>query len=176
MNHKPGRKSRVTQDTNLGAVSFKGCGLAHDRCGQAGSARGSGPPSRASRTLEYRCRWFPGQHPGDNGTIVVQKMQGQNEASLAVCFLAIAPTPPAVNLSAKWCQERGLAVLSQVMCSQPRGREQIRTAAPSQVPTLDAQQRQGHLTDHNHTREAPLQESNPQTRSVDSFLFSNVFP
>lgn len=38
--------------THLGAVSFKGCGLAHDRCGQAGRARGSGPPRRASRTLE----------------------------------------------------------------------------------------------------------------------------
>lgn len=38
--------------THLGAVSFKGCGLAHDKCGQAGRARGSGSPRRASRTLE----------------------------------------------------------------------------------------------------------------------------
>lgn len=60
MNHKPCRRSgKEQEDANLGAVSFKGCGLAHDRCGQAGRARGSGPPKRASKTLEYRCRWFP---------------------------------------------------------------------------------------------------------------------
>jgi hypothetical protein len=45
--------------TYLGAVSFKGCGLAHDKCGQAGRGRGFGSPKWASRTLEYRWRWFP---------------------------------------------------------------------------------------------------------------------
>lgn len=60
MSHRPWRKTRKAQgDTDLGAVSFKGCGLAHDKCGQAGRGRGFGSPRWASRTLEYRWRWFP---------------------------------------------------------------------------------------------------------------------
>lgn len=53
--------------TNLGAVSFKGCGLAQDRWGQAGRDRGLGSPKWASSTFEYLCRWLPATHSRETG-------------------------------------------------------------------------------------------------------------
>lgn len=100
MNHKPCRRSRKAQeDTNLGAVSFKGCGLAHDRCGQAGSARGSGPPRRASRTLEYRCRWFPVAAATQTaGNDRYEDAKVKNEALSIYLFSANGPTTRPMNL------------------------------------------------------------------------------
>lgn len=48
----------------LGAVSFRGCGLAQERWGQAGRERGLGSPKWASSTFEYRWRWLPSIRSG----------------------------------------------------------------------------------------------------------------